>query len=390
MQARARNHEIARCKANLAAERNSSVLYRGLAQLERNPRQAALLSRLAETEEQHAEIWVERLVALGVVPARVRVRWRVRLLLYLARWIDPAVALPRAAALERLEADGYLEQLETEELTQGERRNAELLAHLGHDEFGEFLKKLILKGRRYGILVLGLSLFGASLWLARNVQLEGFFLGLFGGVLVGPVLHYLIAKILVPLPFGRIWCGWACWTGALLDQLPYRQSAGWLRGPWPRLRYLHFGLCLGVAAGLVFGLGWSGGVLGRTAALWFALGNVLYWTAGVTLALLTKDNRAFCKYLCPVSVILKVTARPALLKVAGVAEACRSCPSKACTSHCPMDIQIPEYILAGQRVLSTECILCQYCVSICPPNTLTLSFGLDVSRSDRIEVRAGV
>lgn len=43
-----------------------------------------------------------------------------------------------------------------------------------------------------------------------------------------------------------------------------------------------------------------------------------------------------------------------------------------------MDIRIPEYIRNGQRVLSTECSLCQTCVSACPHGVLKASFGLDL------------
>ncbi len=40
---------------------------------------------------------------------------------------------------------------------------------------------------------------------------------------------------------------------------------------------------------------------------------------------------------------------------------------------CPMDINIPEYLKDGDRVLSTECILCQTCISICPDKNLTMT-----------------
>lgn len=37
----------------------------------------------------------------------------------------------------------------------------------------------------------------------------------------------------------------------------------------------------------------------------FLAGNVLYYIAGIALAFAFKDNRAFCKYLCPITVLLK-------------------------------------------------------------------------------------
>jgi hypothetical protein len=42
-----------------------------------------------------------------------------------------------------------------------------------------------------------------------------------------------------------------------------------------------------------------------------------------------------------------------------------------------MDIRVPEYILNKERVLSTECSLCQTCITVCAPEALKLSFGFD-------------
>ena len=35
----------------------------------------------------------------------------------------------------------------------------------------------------------------------------------------------------------------------------------------------------------------------------FIIGNILYYTVGIILAFAFKDNRAFCKYICPITVI---------------------------------------------------------------------------------------
>ena len=112
----------------------------------------------------------------------------------------------------------------------------------------------------------------------------------------------------------------------------------------------------------------------------FIIGNLLYYAAGIWLAYQHQDNRAFCKYLCPVSVPLKLTSRFALLKIGGEAEKCNDC--RACVKMCPMDIRIPEYIRNEQRVLSTECSLCQTCITVCAKDALKLSFGFDLGGKD--------
>ena len=87
----------------------------------------------------------------------------------------------------------------------------------------------------------------------------------------------------------------------------------------------------------------------------------------------------------PSSVPLKITSRFALLKIGGEAEKCNDC--KACVKMCPMDIRVPEYILNNQRVLSTECSLCQTCITVCAKDALKLSFGFDLGGLDLLRER---
>ena len=102
-------------------------------------------------------------------------------------------------------------------------------------------------GRRLSLILVGLFLIGfAAIQGQENMQIEGVFFGLLGGVVQAAVVHYLIAKIFGPMLFGRIWCGWACWTVMVLDLLPFKRPAGRLPGKWGWLRYLHFGLSLGL------------------------------------------------------------------------------------------------------------------------------------------------
>jgi ferredoxin-type protein NapH len=240
--------------------------------------------------------------------------------------------------------------------------------------------------RRLASFAIGTLLFGAAILTQHNVQIEGLFFGLLAGVLQGAVLHYLIAKIAGPLLFGRVWCGWACWFGAVLDLLPYRRGDR-LRGGWGWLRYAHFAISLALVALLWFGFGQRQGALGAAAVAWFAAGSLLYYLIGIALALALKDNRAFCKYLCPIAVPLKLTSRFALLKVAGD-HLDRCDHDEACVKVCPMDVRVVDYIMSGERVLSTECILCQECITVCDQGVLKLSFGLDMGGKDLLVERS--
>ena len=50
--------------------------------------------------------------------------------------------------------------------------------------------------------------------------------------------------------------------------------------------------------------------------MWYTLiGNAVYYAVGIALAFAFRDNRAFCKYLCPITIFLKASSRFSLMRV---------------------------------------------------------------------------
>ena len=199
----------------------------------------------------------------------------------------------------------------------------------------------------------------------ENMQIEGFWYYLFSGVFEAAVIHYAVAKIFGPLLFGRGWCGYACWTAMVLDLLPYKepQQPGKKRLGW--IRYALFaGSLLFVGALFVFD------VARKEQILWisFLAGNALYYAVGIALAFAFRDNRAFCKYICPVTVFLKPTSYFSLLRVKCDEEKCVSCGK--CRKVCPMNVNPSAN--SRKRENATECILCLRCVEECPKMALKL------------------
>ena len=230
-------------------------------------------------------------------------------------------------------------------------------------------------GRRLGQFLIGLyMLVFLGLFKRENMQLEGFFYYVLAGFFAGSVIHYLVAKIAGPLVFNRGWCGWACWTAMVLDFLPYkRNKRGRRAAKWGYLRYAHFILSLGLVLVLWFGMDYRVQEQSVVELYWLIGGSLLYYAIGIVLAYALQDNRAFCKYVCPIPVLQKVTSRFSLLKIAGNPEKCNDCG--ACNKMCPMDVRISEYVLDRKRVLSTECIFCFECVNVCAKGALQISFG---------------
>jgi len=248
-------------------------------------------------------------------------------------------------------------------------------------------KKKKHRGRKLSQLLVGVYMLVFLGFIEfENMQIEGFFFYLLAGFFGGSVIHYLVAKVAGPLFFNRGWCAWACWTAMILDFLPFpRNKRGRLPTRWGNLRYVHFALSLGLILALWFGLGYRIQSESITELYWLIGGNALYYAIAITLAFTLKDNRAFCKYVCPITTILKVPSRFALLKIAGDAKKCNYCG--ACEKICPMDIRITDYIKNGQRILSTECILCFECENVCVPGALKATWGFDCGTKELLNMK---
>ncbi len=198
----------------------------------------------------------------------------------------------------------------------------------------------------------------------ENMQIEGFWFYLFSGVFEAAVIHYLVAKIIGPLLFGRGWCGYACWTAMVLDLLPYKTPRK-KRKKIGFIRYIVFVLSLlFVGALFVFKVA----NIQKIMFISFIAGNALYYALGILLAIIFKDNRAFCKYICPVTVFLKPMSYFSLIRVKVDKDKCISC--NKCKKSCPMDVDMLDP--SRNRKNATECILCMKCIENCPKSALKL------------------
>ena len=148
----------------------------------------------------------------------------------------------------------------------------------------------------------------------------------------------------------------------VLDFLPYktperpRKRIGWIR-------YITFAVSLVFVTALFL---CHVGNIERIMFWAFIIGNVLYYVVGIVLAILFKDNRAFCKYICPITVILKPMSYFSLIRIKCDKSRCVSCGK--CERVCPMDVKITDN--SKKRENGTECILCMDCIIACPKDAL--------------------
>lgn len=198
----------------------------------------------------------------------------------------------------------------------------------------------------------------------ENMQIEGFWYYLFLGVFEAAVIHYLVAKIAGPLFFGRGWCGYACWTAMILDLLPYKVPNK-PRKKFGYIRYITFILSL-LFVGALFVLHIKN--LENIMFYAFIIGNIIYYAMGISLAFILKDNRAFCKYICPITIFLKPASYFSILRVKCDNDKCISC--NKCKRNCPMNVDMTNN--SRKRKNGTECILCMKCIDECPKKALHL------------------
>ena len=148
----------------------------------------------------------------------------------------------------------------------------------------------------------------------------------------------------------------------VLDFLPYkvperpRKKIGWIR-------YITFVLSFVFVAALFLA---KVGNIERIMFWSFIVGNVVYYGVGIALAFAFKDNRAFCKYICPITVFLKPMSYFAMIRIKCDKDKCVSCGK--CRRVCPMDVDVTDNSRKRENV--TECILCMECVKNCPKKAL--------------------
>ena len=217
--------------------------------------------------------------------------------------------------------------------------------------------------RRITQLLVGLyMLIYLGLICNENMQIEGFWYYLFTGVFEAATIHYAVAKIFGPLIFGRGWCGYACWTAMILDFLPYKVPQK-KRKKLGFIKYIVFAISLIFVSALFLA---HVGNIEKIMFVSFIVGNILYYGIGILLAFIFKDNRAFCKYICPVAVFMKPMSYFSLLRIKCDKSKCVSCGK--CKKVCPMDVDITDN--SRNRKNGTDCILCFECSKQCPKKAL--------------------
>jgi len=195
---------------------------------------------------------------------------------------------------------------------------------------------------------------------------------------------YLIGTIaFVGIIFGRAPCGWACPIGFLQDvvgKIKIRKDVG-MSNADRKARYIKYAVLIAIPFAVYYFATMAytdicpiGGLTatlpalisepgGYTPTVFFIPKIIL---TALTIFLILKVKRGWCRYLCPVGAMLAPFNKISLLQLNFDEEKCIKCLN--CARVCPMNINMPY------DIKSMECIRCGLCIDECP--TKALSFGV--------------
>ena len=119
--------DVARYQQNYLVEMDGIALYRSMAAAEKDEKRAAILEKLAENEERHAQRWARLIQSGGGTVPPHRPTARVRMLGWMARQFGTRKVLPIISSLEARDEAGYLSQPEAAGLPAEERAHSRTL-----------------------------------------------------------------------------------------------------------------------------------------------------------------------------------------------------------------------------------------------------------------------
>lgn len=194
--------------------------------------------------------------------------------------------------------------------------------------------------------------------------------------------------VVVSVLFGRVWCGWICPVGTLVDVLPSRHrkgtkrlSRGWQLGKYVVLTAVLAAAVLGSLGPMILDpitiltrplqeivrpmIGAdavshnAGAAIGRLAVREVAFLSLLPLV--FALALNAVDSRFWCRSVCPLGGLLALVSLSPGIRRQVNSEQCTSCGQ--CSAVCPTNAINPE---DGWTSNVTDCVACMSCVDACP------------------------
>lgn len=191
------------------------------------------------------------------------------------------------------------------------------------------------------------------------------------------VLAALFVSVLI---FGRVFCGWICPFGFLLEMVGKvsvffrKKRKEETRAFQKASLFLPKGKYLTLLMFLILAYFWkealfcyicpAGGIF-RAMIGFFSPLSLIVLTA-VLLSVLLWGMKAWCRYLCPLGGALSFFSFKQLFRIRKEGK-CLSC--KECSKVCPVEINL-EKEFQGNELVTPDCLMCLRCLEVCSKKIL--------------------
>jgi NapH/MauN family ferredoxin-type protein len=183
---------------------------------------------------------------------------------------------------------------------------------------------------------------------------------------------------------GRLFCGWICPFGFLLDLADKLLPQRWRLPAALTRRANKYGVLLGavVASTATGSQAFCAvcpiGTVCRAYGVQSAVAGAELALVPLIAALDVGGTRSWCRYFCPVGALFALFARFGLVRIEIGAARCKKFSCKRCADICPMGIVSGEDLQQGRTpdISMAECIVCLRCVDICPHKAAKIRLGL--------------
>ena len=200
-------------------------------------------------------------------------------------------------------------------------------------------------------------------------------------VIVVSVASALILLVLTVLA-GRIFCGWLCPFGFVLDLVGKIFPKKLELPSFLRARMTKYGV-LAASVGGSYALGFQAfctvcpiGTLCRSHGVQgFFRGYELAILPAVAI-LESGEKRGWCRYFCPVGALLALVTKLGFIKIVIGAHKCKKFSCMRCADVCPTGIIDRNQLTEGisPKLPMGECILCMRCLDQCPYSAVKIRF----------------
>ncbi|MCK5882209.1 MAG: 4Fe-4S binding protein [Bacteriovoracaceae bacterium] len=210
-----------------------------------------------------------------------------------------------------------------------------------------------------------------------NFQFSQLFFDASGGVVTGALIQLLVARIIIPLFYGNMFCSQVCWSGVAFELMKNESSCNGIMKP--RSNFLAWGyLLLVVMSVLVVSQWWNpatNGIdikTGLNERRLLAFGEIIFVFFVSYVSISHWGSRSYCRLLCPFITISGVISRFSLYKIRPVLNNdCVGCGE--CDRACQMNVKVSTSILNKEPINDSSCILCERCVSACEFDCLEMA-----------------